>query len=504
MLVRAPMAIYSCNLKSIGRTTHEAGTAGAHIRYISRPEAEPTILTQHMPSEHREARTWIDTQERGSRKNARVIDKLRIALPRELTDEQRATLVNSFMAELTGGSIPWYAAIHQKNKDALNPHVHIAVHDRDIHTGRRVLRLSDNARDRLKAGLPGPKAVEWVRERWEAACNHALAKYGHAIRVDRRSLEAQGIDRQPTIHEGPRAAHINDRVQRPKSQSRVNGCGRVIDYPGIDRGRTRREFNAHIIDINLTTASRSKNLATAMWALFEKEQGGRDEALEQRLAAERRTRTAAERSASGVYLARIDRLRAETRLKTRAAVRTVAEKHVPRRTELRLRQEGERKQLRDRQSRLYMRIIALIDFTGTTRRRQEAARKALSATHKSERRGLRARYERERDSAVSQVRDKYAREILNETKKRVAHLTQLRETHEQADNFADIERQQREIEREHVRALTDRKIEERLREQAKEDKSRTGGAFADAVRKSAKQEKDRGNGKEKPDRGFDR
>jgi hypothetical protein len=33
------MAIYSCNLKSIGRTTHQAGTAGAHIRYISRSEA---------------------------------------------------------------------------------------------------------------------------------------------------------------------------------------------------------------------------------------------------------------------------------------------------------------------------------------------------------------------------------------------------------------------------------------------------------------------------------
>lgn len=73
------MAIYSCNLKSIGRTTHDAGTAGAHIRYISRPEACPEILAQHMPDEHREARTWMDQRERLSRKNARVIDKLRIA-----------------------------------------------------------------------------------------------------------------------------------------------------------------------------------------------------------------------------------------------------------------------------------------------------------------------------------------------------------------------------------------------------------------------------------------
>jgi hypothetical protein len=35
------MAIYSLNLKSIGRTTHAAGTAGAHLLYIARPEAKP-------------------------------------------------------------------------------------------------------------------------------------------------------------------------------------------------------------------------------------------------------------------------------------------------------------------------------------------------------------------------------------------------------------------------------------------------------------------------------
>src|SRR3546814_15584260 len=43
------VAIYSCNLKSIGRTTHAPGTAGAHIRYISRPEAHPVILSADMP-----------------------------------------------------------------------------------------------------------------------------------------------------------------------------------------------------------------------------------------------------------------------------------------------------------------------------------------------------------------------------------------------------------------------------------------------------------------------
>ncbi len=80
------MAIYSCNLKSIGRSTHAAGTAGAHIRYISRPDADPVLLAERMPYEPDAARAWIDRAERAMRKNGRVLDKLRIALPAELDE----------------------------------------------------------------------------------------------------------------------------------------------------------------------------------------------------------------------------------------------------------------------------------------------------------------------------------------------------------------------------------------------------------------------------------
>lgn len=498
------MAIYSCNLKSIGRTTHDAGTAGAHIRYISRPEAEPHILSRHMPDDPVQARTWMDNQERLSRKNARVIDKLRIALPRELTDSQRAELVAGFMEGLTGGKIAWLAAIHQSGKDAHNPHVHIAIHDRDIETGRRVLRLSDSARDRIKAGLPGPKAVEWVRERWEVAANKALKAAGHEVRVNRRSLEAQGIDRAPTIHEGPRAQHIDDHVERPKSRERVNGLGRVIDYPSIDKGRTRREFNAHIIDINLERASRSKNPATALWALFEKEQAALDAALEKRLASERRQRTAEARTTSQVYLARIHRLRVETGLKRRAAVNTVRERFETIRSDLRARQQHERQLLRDKQSRLYIRIIAILDFTGITRRRQEAARKELARNHTAARKEFSGRHHKAKLDADRAVKERYAKQIANEGGKRLAHLAQIKELHQRADNFADVERQQREIEREHTRAITQAKLDGFQRDQGDKKTGRTSGDFADAVRRAAKQEINRGGKDRGPDRGLER
>ncbi len=485
------MAIYSCNLKSIGRTTHEAGTAGAHIRYISRADAEPEIMSHHMPDEAVEARTWMDNRERAMRKNARVIDKIRIALPRELTDTQRADLVQDFMFELTGGRVPWYAAIHQTGKDAHNPHVHIAVHDRDIKTGKRVLRLSDSARDRRKECLPGPRAVDWIREWWEMICNQTLEKVGVSARIDHRTLKAQGIDRIATIHEGPRAQHINDNVFRPKSQKRINGCGRVIDYPTIDKGRTRREFNAHIIDLNLERAARSKNPETAIWAQFEKGQIEKDKNLASLLAREQRQRTDELRNTSLLYAARINRLRAERNLKTRASVTKLRDKFAPVRESMRERHERNRQALKDKQSRLHIRIFAMLDFTGITKRRQEAARKALAATHKSDRRVLSERYQEQQTYAREAIKTRYQSQMDEQQLKRLQHLAQLKGRHGQAENFADVERQKREAAREHMRDITEAKIAAWRKREREGEQKKAVGDFTDAILKAIEQEADR-------------
>jgi len=432
------MAIYSCNLKSIGRTTHTAGTAGAHIRYIARPDARPALLAEHMPLDPFEARNWMDRAERASRKNARVLDKIRIALPRELDEAQRATLVEEYMTDLTGDArIPWYAAIHQTGADAHNPHVHIAVHDRERDTGKRVLRLSDSTRDRIRAGLPGPKAVDWIRERWEAVCNEALERAGLEARIDRRTLEAQGIDREATIHIGPRASHIDGNVRRPGSRRRINGCGRVIDYPQIDRGKTRREFNAQIVDLNLERAARSDNPATAAWAAFEKDQLARDRALEDRLATDRQQRTAQRRNTANSYNSRIETVRAKARLEQREASRAVSADMAKQRERLQARQRRERESLKARHGRLYIRLLSAIDITGTARRRQIDARKMLSAAHKRERHDLALRYKQEKQAALATVRDRRKAELRQVRAERARHIADLRKTHREAERLAD-------------------------------------------------------------------
>ena len=504
------MAIYSCNLTKIGRTTHIAGTAGAHIRYIARPDAEPTVIVQHMPHDADDARNWIDRAERASRKNARVIDKIRIALPRELNEAERAQLVRDFMHDLTGGKrVSWFAGIHQTGTDAHNPHAHIAVHDRDIESGERVLHLSDSTRDRIKAGLPGPKAVNWIRERWEIVCNRALERAGHDERIDRRTLEAQGIDREPAIHVGPRASHIDGHVKRPASKARVNGCGRVIDYPAIDKGKTRREFNAQIVDLNLERAARSDNPATAAWAAFEKDQIEKDTALDKRLAYERRERTTQLRNTANLYNAQAKRLRKESGLKQRAARQEVRTKFARAREKFRQQQRRERESLKARQGRLYLRIISAIDLTGTARRRQEEARRTLSATHKAGRRAFSERYQEAQRSKVAAVKDRYDKQVAEVQAKRLKHLAALHERHGEADRFADHERQQREADREQTRLVTDRKIQDWTKgrrtsyaahqeggTEKGEGKGKGDGSLAAAFKKAQRQDQDRAHSPE--------
>ena len=191
-------------------------------------------------------------------------------------------------------------------------------------------------------------------------------------------------------------------------------------------------------------------------------------------------------------------------LKRRVAVKAVREKFDGERAGLRARQQKERQLLKDKQSRLYIRVIAILDFTGITRRRQEAARKELAKGHIAERKELSVRYHGAKTDADRAVKERYGAQIAGERQKRHAHLAQLKDRHQQADHFADIERQQRELDREHTRKLTDKKLEEHKREQTEKETGKTSGTFANAIKKAAKQEKNRGDKNKGTDRGYER
>jgi hypothetical protein len=78
-------------------------------------------------------------------------------------------------------------------------------------------------------------------------------------------------------------------VQRPESKvvpdPALRYPERVIDYPLIDAGRTRRERIAEIADLNIERAARSPDFQTRAMAQFEREQRTKDRVTEAEITA---------------------------------------------------------------------------------------------------------------------------------------------------------------------------------------------------------------------------
>lgn len=234
------VAIYSLHHSPIGKSTQaQPYTAAAHINYITRRRAMSMMQKERLPGQNpREIAEHLKACEDQDRKNARVIDKVMLALPKELSQVERVKLVRDFAEHVTQGRAAWLAAFHDKGKDARNPHCHLVIRDRDPKTNKRVIGTSEKG------------STDRLRESWELFANRALERAGRSERIDRRTLVDQGIEREPTIHEGPRSQAMDKRGAKPKSKQRRvrNAPGakrpeRNVDYRRIDKGKSRPELN---------------------------------------------------------------------------------------------------------------------------------------------------------------------------------------------------------------------------------------------------------------------
>ena len=255
------MAIYSLHHSSIGKASQERPhTAAAHVRYITRARALTCVEGARMPTGQKAAAEFLARGEDHDRANARVIDKVMLALPNELSPEQRVALVRAYAEAVTQGRAPWLAAFHEEGKDTKNPHVHLVIRDRDPDTGKRVAMLSEKG------------STERLRLLWEEHANLALSNAHRPERIDRRTLEAQGIERKPTIHEGVRARRARRRGRPLRSRGRhirnaalARSRSRYVRYPEIDGGGSRAAYNASISGLRPETEQ-------DIWAAYDDEQ----------------------------------------------------------------------------------------------------------------------------------------------------------------------------------------------------------------------------------------
>lgn len=215
---KGPMAIYHLSAKVISRSTGRSATACAAYRSGEKLTDERTQevydytrkrvdgseihAPEHAPEwVHDRQRLWNEVEHAEKRKDAQVAREIEIALPKELKEEDRKELVRSFVKEQCAdrGMVADVSFHEQKGE---NPHAHILLTTRDI----------------TPEGF-GPKNRDWNRkelletwrEEWSNAANRSLERAGLESRIDHRSLDVQGLEREPQIHLGPHVAQMEAR-----------------------------------------------------------------------------------------------------------------------------------------------------------------------------------------------------------------------------------------------------------------------------------------------------
>ena len=228
------MAIYHLSVKAVSRSAGRSATAAAAYRagceiadertgeihdYTRKGgvESADIVLPDGAPEWATDrAKLWNAAELAEKRKDACVAREFEVALPSELSPAERRRLALDFakdMANREGCAVD--VAIHAPGRegDNRNHHAHILRTTRKVEADGLGAKL-----DTEKAGRKRSDDLEAVRAKWADLTNERLRENGIAARVDHRSLEVQGIDREPTRHLGPAASGYERRTGQPSDK----------------------------------------------------------------------------------------------------------------------------------------------------------------------------------------------------------------------------------------------------------------------------------------------
>lgn len=211
------MAIYHLHCDIIGRSGGRSATAAAAYRATCKIEDRTTGETFDFSKKEKALFTciyhngdipkwatnrtelWNSCEEKENRKNSQFCRSFDIALMKELSVEDNIELLKKWLARnYVSRGLVADVAIHapHKNRDGTtneNLHAHILIPTRKMNSdGWTEKDREGNDRDFLKQ----------VRTSWAEIVNAEFKKRGMAERIDERTLEEQGIDREPQQHQG--------------------------------------------------------------------------------------------------------------------------------------------------------------------------------------------------------------------------------------------------------------------------------------------------------------
>src|ERR1700688_4816938 len=149
---------------------------------------------------------WSRAEAAETRINSQVAREYELALPSAVSADEREGIARSFAQGLVNRyGVAATVAIHEPSRygDDRNFHAHILSTTRKIGPegfGEKTRVLDDRK--------TGPQEIVFVRQYAAELINDALERAGLDERVDARSFEARGIDREPTEHLGPTASEL--------------------------------------------------------------------------------------------------------------------------------------------------------------------------------------------------------------------------------------------------------------------------------------------------------
>ena len=222
------MANFHIEIKPVKRAAGQKATAAAAYRAGERIRDERTGKSHNhshrkdvthteiflpsqlgeapMPWARDRASLWNTAEAAEKRGNSRVAREFQVSLPSELSPTQRLALARGFARELSDRyGIAVDLALHDPKAggDPRHFHAHLLATTREVTpTGLGAKTgLDMQAVQRARRGLSDhSEEYTAVRERWAAHVNEAFREANLELRVDHRTLAAQGIDRQPMVY----------------------------------------------------------------------------------------------------------------------------------------------------------------------------------------------------------------------------------------------------------------------------------------------------------------
>jgi len=160
---------------------------------------------------------WNAAEFAEKRKDARVAREFEVALPHELSAEERLEATREMAQELAdryGAAVDFAIHAPHEASDVRNHHAHILMTTRQVTEnglGEKTYLEREN-KWLLAHDLPTTDMqLRDLRQRWEGIANERLAMVGLDIRIDHRSHMERGLEIAPTEHMGVHASQMERR-----------------------------------------------------------------------------------------------------------------------------------------------------------------------------------------------------------------------------------------------------------------------------------------------------